>query len=367
MWDLAVREDDYGRADSLLHRKFTPEKLPIGHRALVALVRRDTAALRRALEAERTSATGYPFAAEWIALHLNDFGTATQFADAAVASPRSSAIRERVHLIRARLALAQGRWRAAEEEFAQAARTIPSARRLHALSATLPFLSVPSSKLARLRDEVGAWDPDDEPPESNPGLAAALGPHFRLYLLGLLSVRLGEETRALDYTAELERAGAPVEAGVLIRDLARTVRAEVALRRGQPGEALARVETAWGEMPPELLADPFFAAEGTRYLRGELLYRLGRDEEALRWFGNAFDGAPSEVVYLAPSHFRLAELYERLGDRAQAVQHYSRFVQLWKGCDPELRPAVERARTRLEALVAEPMSADTGGGARRRD
>jgi regulator of sirC expression with transglutaminase-like and TPR domain len=51
---------------------------------------------------------------------------------------------------------------------------------------------------------------------------------------------------------------------------------------------------------------------------------------------------------------RRAELYERLGDRKQAIEHYSRFVELWKGCDPGLQPSVERAKARLASLVAEP-------------
>jgi tetratricopeptide (TPR) repeat protein len=259
-----------------------------------------------------------------------------------------------MHQFLARLALAQGRWGAAKAEFGRAERTIPSARRLHALSATWPFLAVPSSDLGTLRAQMEAWDPGAEAPEPNPGLASVLRPHLRLYLLGRLSSRLGEETQALDYAAELQRTRAPREARTLVRDLAQTVRAEVALRRGRPGDALEMLEQAWGEMPPELLANPFFSGEGTRYLRAELLYRLGRDDEALRWFSNAFQGAPNELVYLAPAHFRQAELYERLGDREQAIDHYGRFIQLWKSCDPELRPTLDKAKARLEVLVSEP-------------
>ena len=354
MWDLAVREDDYARADSLMRRKFTPENLPLGHRALVALAQRDSAALARALDAEKTTTAGYPFASEWIALYLNDFSTAQAFARAAQASPRPKALRERGHLFLAKLALAQGQWDAAQLEFAQAERTIPSAKRLHALSATWPFLAVPSSDLTALRAQMEAWDPGAEAPEPTPGVASALRPHLRLYLLGLLSSRLGDERQALHYADQLQGTGAPIEARTLIRDLAQTIRADVALRRGRFGDALKMLESASGEMPPELLADPLYSTENARYLRGEVLYRLGRDEEALRWFSNAFQGSPNELVHLAPAHFRQAELYERLGDRQQAVHHYGRFTQLWKSCDPALRPTIEKAKARLEVLVAEP-------------
>lgn len=354
MWDLAVREDDYARADSLLRRKFSADKLPLAHRALLAIVRRDSAGRERILDEAKKQTSGYPLAPGLIALYLNDFTSATEFAQAALTSPRPRATRESVHQILALLALAQGRWTAAKPEFAQAESTIPSAKRLHALSATWPFIAVPGPDLAALRTELEAWDPSAEAPEPNPGLASALRPQTRLYILALLSSRLGDDARSLQYAAELEGVGHPPEAAALVRDLARTVRADVALRRGHPADALKLLGPVRGEVPPELLAVPFFSEEGSRYLRADALYQLGRDEEALRWFSHAFEGTPDELVYLAPGHLRQAELYERLGDRKQAVEHYSRFVQLWKGCDPELQPSVERAKARLASLVAEP-------------
>jgi len=330
MWDLAVREEDYARADSLLRRKFTADKLPLGHRAILAIVRRDSAARARILAETRNQSSGYPLAPEVIALYLNDLPAATEFAQAALASPRPRALRESVHQFLALLALAQGRWSAAKREFAQAVPTIPSAKRLHALSATWPFLAVPDSDVAALRAELEEWDPSAEPPEPNPGLGSAL------------------------HAAELEGIDRPAKAATLVRDLAQTVRAEVALRRGHPAEALKLLDSLRGEVPLELLAVPFYSEEGSRYLRAELLYRLGRDEEALRWFTNGFQGSPSELVYLAPAHLRQAEIYDRLGDHKQAVEHYSRFIRLWQSCDPPLRPRVEEARARLAVLTGEP-------------
>jgi tetratricopeptide (TPR) repeat protein len=354
MWDLAVREEDYAEADSLLRRKFTPDKLPLGHRALLAVVRRDSAARAQLLEEARRQTSGYPFAPVAFALYLNDFRAAEEFAQAALASPRPRAMRGTVHQILARLALAQGRWSDAKREFAKAEPTIPSTKRLQALSATLPFLVVPGSELVALRAELEQWDPTADPLESTPGLVSALGPHLRLYLLGLLSSRLGEETRALGYATELEGVHRPPEAGMLVRDLGRTIRADVAMRRGNPADALELLERVRGEVPPELLAVPFFSEEGSRFLRAELLLRLGRDKEALRWFAHAWEGTPHELVFRAPAHLRQAELHERLGDREKAVEQYSRFIQLWKGCDPQLRPSVERARARVASLVGEP-------------
>jgi tetratricopeptide (TPR) repeat protein len=79
-----------------------------------------------------------------------------------------------------------------------------------------------------------------------------------------------------------------------------------------------------------------------------------KHREALRWIETSFQGAPSEIVYLAPMHLQRAAIYEGLGERERAVEHYRRFVTLWRDCDPALRPIVEGAKAELARMVAEP-------------
>jgi len=47
---------------------------------------------------------------------------------------------------------------------------------------------------------------------------------------------------------------------------------------------------------------------------------------------------------------RLGELFEQRGDRAKARHYYSRFVELWKDADAELKPAVSGVRERLRQI-----------------
>ncbi len=56
---------------------------------------------------------------------------------------------------------------------------------------------------------------------------------------------------------------------------------------------------------------------------------------------------------MAPSLKRLGELYEERGEKAPAVEHYSRFLQLWKDADPILQPTVREVRGRVARLVGE--------------
>ena len=55
---------------------------------------------------------------------------------------------------------------------------------------------------------------------------------------------------------------------------------------------------------------------------------------------------------LARAYRRLGELYEARGDVAHALQRYREFVELWKGADAGLQPAVEDVRARIRRLQA---------------
>ena len=51
-----------------------------------------------------------------------------------------------------------------------------------------------------------------------------------------------------------------------------------------------------------------------------------------------------DAVELGDVYHRLGELYESGSEREKAREYCSRFVDLWKNCDPELRPQVAEAR-----------------------
>jgi tetratricopeptide (TPR) repeat protein len=76
----------------------------------------------------------------------------------------------------------------------------------------------------------------------------------------------------------------------------------------------------------------------------------GRHLEALEWYGAVTEHFDKNIVYAAPVQLRTAETLDRLGRPGEAAAHYRRFVELWRECDPVLRPRVERARRRLQQL-----------------
>jgi tetratricopeptide (TPR) repeat protein len=65
-------------------------------------------------------------------------------------------------------------------------------------------------------------------------------------------------------------------------------------------------------------------------------------------------GLPSIEAWARPLAFRrLGEIYESHGERDKAVEHYDRFVELWKNADAELQPQVTDTRERIARLIGE--------------
>jgi hypothetical protein len=222
-----------------------------------------------------------------------------------------------------------------------------------AIAASLPFLVVPRPDLESIRAELAASNPGAETAEPNAGLAVRLQQHLRLYLLGLLSARLGDQPSAAQFAAEIERTEAPQQAREVIRGLAQTVRADVA---AQIGRSETTLSANLGAVPLELVSVRLFTnireytLEHARYLHVLQLRAKTQHNDALRWLETSFPGSPSEIVYLAPMHLLQGEIYERPGEREQALDHDRRFVSLWRDCDPALQPRVAEAKVAIARL-----------------
>ena len=55
----------------------------------------------------------------------------------------------------------------------------------------------------------------------------------------------------------------------------------------------------------------------------------------------------------AKSFFMKGNIYEKMGRRAEAIENYEKFLELWKDADPGIAE-VEDAKKRLEALKKSP-------------
>jgi serine/threonine-protein kinase len=350
--NIAARERKLGELDSLTNRILrivpAPAWLYRGQRA-VALG--DTAELTHFTEAMRSYSddVAQPTAG-LVVFTTGDLVVGRRLWRMLAEPSRSLGVRVLAHLTLAKMEVMMGRWHAAKVELEAVTGLDYAAGLEHqALLSLWPLLNVSRSELLALRKSLERWNsvpgPSDET-EISPERRRA-HPYLRLFLLGLLSSRLGEQASGLNYAALLERGAGTSFAPSFVADLGRTVRAEVARARGRPKEALTILDSAefWTREYLELTgSSPFYAHEYEQFVRAELLDTLGRQEEAFESYRVIADDLFHSG---APAHLRLAQIYERQGKRQKATEHYARFIELWKDCDPELRPLVEHAKQRM--------------------
>jgi tetratricopeptide (TPR) repeat protein len=92
--------------------------------------------------------------------------------------------------------------------------------------------------------------------------------------------------------------------------------------------------------------------------QAQLYERLGVADSALTLYerlasvNSPFRSYTVDPSYLAITYRRLGELHEARHNWAKALDYYGRFVDLWKGADAELQPAVRDVRARMARLAA---------------
>jgi DNA-binding SARP family transcriptional activator/TolB-like protein/Tfp pilus assembly protein PilF len=296
-------------------------------------------------------------AAKEVALNTENLSGAARISRLLIEPTRPPDVRVAGHIFLAHLEVAQGRWSGARRELSEVKILSPAAAlAFRALLATVHVLPVPRAEVETIRDALARWGAPAATPNPYISWYSDLGPHLRIYMLGLLSARLEEYATALNYAAQLEQVDESPAAAARGRAMAAAIRARVEFTRGDQTEALAWLDRMRFEESEVLPLPPLGFVGYQRHLRPELLRELGREREALRWYGAvrwiSAVRAHSylELAYLAPWHLRQAEIYDRLGERESALQHYTHFVEMWEKTDPELRDQVTRARRRLTAL-----------------
>jgi tetratricopeptide (TPR) repeat protein len=262
---------------------------------------------------------------------------------------RSVEVRALGHLLLAHTAVARGRWREAQARLDRVEDLLPGrALEQRALLSLAPHLAVSAAELARLRGAVLLWDAAAVPAAVTPGLYIrahdGVRPAIRLYLLGMLSARLGEHAEAEHYAAALAAAEHRDE---LARSFAHRVRAESLRVRGLSEHALAELDAARFDQLYDYSAySAFYSQAYERFMRAELLYELGRPQEALSWYRTLREVSPYEFVHLAPALLAQAAIHVQLEQPEEAAALRRRATELWQDADSGLRPVIFAAKLR---------------------
>jgi tetratricopeptide (TPR) repeat protein len=282
-----------------------------------------------------------------IAPQIEDLSFAESLANALAAPGHAPAHRAFAYLTLANLETARGRWRSAESALQTAQALAPGwALIQRALTASLPFSPENSSELRALRMALTQWKAESLYDSQHEGDLAAV----RQLLIGLVSVRLDDPDGARAAMQQLQGAAGPGGEGDSIDDRhAATIEAYLAWRQGRLDDALTALDRAQLHLPFHARErSPIYAQALNRFLRAEIMYAQGRDEEALAWLESLHDGYYHwGSPFLGPSLERQALIHQRLGRRGRAVQLLQHCLDLWKQSDPDGGELLTRVRQHL--------------------
>jgi tetratricopeptide (TPR) repeat protein len=189
-------------------------------------------------------------------------------------------------------------------------------------------------------------------PESFSGVALVDRPYL---FAAAVFARAGRPT---DAHAMVARYRVEVTDTALLREREadlHTILAEIALAEGKPLEAVSefrRGDIGYDGQPANECAPCLPFNLGRAYdAAGQADSAIANFERSLttpywRNWEPAMDPLRRPAV-----HERLGQLYEAKGDAQKAVEHYGKFVEMWKSADPELQPRVKAARERLLKLT----------------
>ena len=346
---IATLDGDQEAADSLIRRtvRLTGDSAVLGLRAFRAFALGDRPGRHEATRELMAEPGFVPSAvALQAAVLVDDLAGSERFAELLTSKPRSCELQALGGRMLAQVQLARGLPASARARLSSPAACDSGASlELRTVYDALPFVPVGRKELKAVWRELQAWNPYSVTTgEKNRDLTPA---HLRLYGLGLIALQAGDSAVAARAALSLTRASDPTPAGELAWSLSRSLRARLALQRGHRGQALSYLEHArW-----ERSADGSVAEPSDRFLRAELLRRLGRLDEAIGWYGSIAERSSYELVYLAPAQFRLGQIYDERRDVEQAIDHYRRFRELWRDPEPELQPMVKLADWRLKSLA----------------
>jgi len=153
----------------------------------------------------------------------------------------------------------------------------------------------------------------------------------------------GDVSRAERAADDLEKRFP--EQTVIVRNYIPIIRAQIALSRNEPAEAIDLLQAT----PPYALG--YLAPMYSTYVRGEAYLASHQGAKAAAEFQRILDhrGVVVNDPVGALAYLQLGRAYALVGDNSNAKAAYEEFLTLWKDADPDI-PILRQARVEYAKL-----------------
>lgn len=355
--NFALVDGDIRRSDSIHYAQVPKEQFRV-YAAASAQARRDSVEFAELYR----PGMDFPWQASWLAAWFLDYEGAARLVRPSTGADRDDRTRLLAALLLADMDVARGRWEAIPPHLALARSVSPGRTLLRrAFFLTQPLADPSEQEFDRVIGELERWIPVSDGDPLLGGPLDPLLPQARASLLGLLRAIRGDATEASAWADSLEAMSDPEDVVALSGDLARIVRAEVALGDGRHGEVLELLDAIRAQIPVPVMDhnsaggarlefSDLFTLEHARLSRIRALIELGRMEEARRWLENGFFRIGGNPLLAPTLQLLRGRVYEALGEVAEARRGYASFLEVWEGTGPRLGRHAEEARARLAVL-----------------
>jgi serine/threonine-protein kinase len=175
----------------------------------------------------------------------------------------------------------------------------------------------------------------------------------RDYQVALLLIQLGRRAEAERIMISLRTTPSMEGLGNLQPDAILGLTAEIQLEDGDSAGALSTLRSMTYEAPHGATYHAIADGSRSRFLQAEL--EFARGDTTVAWgLYRGFDESwsPWDMYHRAVAYRRLGEIAEARRHPAEAITYYSRLIDLWRDCDPELVPHREEILRRRDALIA---------------
>ncbi len=240
----------------------------------------------------------------------------------------------------------------AKQEF----RDIPSWNVFEALVLTSGLVPPDPTRMGVLADRLETIDPEALlssfwlPPyeDMTPEFSLFVLDYYRALLLVHLD-RISEARAILDDMAQREDL---VGLGTMQRDAELILESEILLREGDQTEALEVLRSVEYQVPHAITVVPIGDQARSRLVRAELEREHG-DTRAAEAILEGLDESwsPWDGMYRSSVYRLKGAIAEDDGRIEEAILNYTRLLNLWQECDPELVPIRDEIEARRNALV----------------